>query len=189
MKSFIFFILGTTIGAVGSALITKYICDAKTEAKITEVSAEARNFYKDKYEKDTQALNTKTVENNYKDTAKQYISDDRIFGNRYDIMRSNSTTTNTVKRDSTIKYVYLIDPAEAGMSGDYTQFALDYYQDGNLVDEDGNVIDNPFSVAGEYLDDLSLENPEIHIRNDATKAEYDICYIAASYEQPGGIYD
>lgn len=194
MKSFIFFILGLTAGAVGGVVVTKYICDAKAEAKITEATAEARNFYKDKYEQDSKNLDKKIEKKAYEELTKSY-TDDRIFGSKYDIYCSDTLEIKKHELDEhdaekmDRSHLYLIDSSEAGMDDGYASYSLDYYQDGTLVDEEGNVVDEPLDIAGDFLDDLSLENPEIYVRNDATKVEYDICYIAASYEQPGGVYD
>lgn len=189
MKSFIFFILGLTAGAVGGVVVTKYICDAKAEAKITEATAEARNFYKDKYEQDSKNLDKKVEKKAYEELTKSY-TDDRIFGSKYDIYCSDTHELDEHDAKKTDRsHLYLIDSSEAGMDDGYASYSLDYYQDGTLVDEEGNVVDEPLDIAGDFLDDLSLENPEIYVRNDATKVEYDICYIAASYEQPGGVYD
>lgn len=192
MKSFIFFILGAAAGAVGGFFVTKYICEGKTEAKIAEVTAEARNFYKEKYEKEAEKVDEKADQKAHQILTKTYVSnsDDRIFGSKYD---SNATSVVTDYRNPTAmatkSYLYMIDPDEAGMDDDYTQYSLDYYQDGSIVDENGYVLENPEEIVGDFTDELCLEKPEIFVRNDVTKTEYDICYIAASYEQPGGAYD
>ena len=188
MKSFIFFIAGAAVGAVGSFFVTKYICQAKAEAKIAKESAEARNFYKDKYKKNTEKIDEEVRQKSYANLTKPYLSDsDRIFGSKYDIFGKDETVT--VNKIDDNPNVYMIDPDDAGMDDAYKQYELDYYQDGNLVDQEGNIVEDQFEIAGGYLDDLSLENPEIFVRNDVTKTEYDICYIAACYEQPGGVYD
>lgn len=192
MRSFIFFILGATAGAVGGAFAMKYICEAKADKKIADATAEARNFYKDKYEKESADLDKKVDNEAHKKLAEVYQQpSDRIFGRTYDVPESTYVSYREQPRDEkgNKTYIYMIDPDDAGMDDSFTQYCLDYYQDGSLVDEQGNLVDEPMEIAGEYLDELSLENPEIHVRNDVTKTEYDICYIAASYEQPGGVYD
>ena len=190
MKSFIFFITGAVVGAVGGFFVTRYICDAKAEAKIAEATAEARNFYKEKYEKESGDLDKKADQKAHEILTEAYVSDsERIFGNKYNVNTSVVTDYRNAAAMANKSYIYMIDPDDAGMDDTFTQYELDYYQDGNLVDENGNVVEEPFSIAGDYLDELSLEKPEIFVRNDVTKTEYDICYIAASYEQPGGAYD
>lgn len=170
----------------------KYICEAKADKKIADATAEARNFYKDKYEKESADLDKKVDKEAHKKLAEVYQQpSDRIFGRTYDVPESAYVSYREQPRDEkgNKTYIYMIDPDDAGMDDSFTQYCLDYYQDGSLVDEQGNLVDEPMEIAGEYLDELSLENPEIHVRNDVTKTEYDICYIAASYEQPGGVYD
>lgn len=189
MKSFIFFILGLGAGAAGGYFVTKYICDAKQQGKIEEATREAREFYKQKYEDDTK----KVVNEEYHNIADTYTNPStRIFGNQYTTYQSDRNIdyrSIPVEPNKNKPYLYMVDPDEAGMDDNYTQCSLDYYQDGNLVDEQGNLCEDPVGLVGDYLDDLSLENPEIYVRNDVTKTEYDICYIAAVYEQPGGEYD
>lgn len=191
MKSFIFFALGAALGAVGGAFAMKYICEAKADKKIADATAEARNFYKEKYEEDSKKIDAKVDRKVLNALTEAYQPGDsnRIFGKTYDIREPVNYRENPRDFNGDKTYIYMIDPDDAGMDDSYTQYSLDYYTDGNLVDEEGNLIDNPLEIAGDYLDELSLENPEIHVRNDVTKTEYDICYIAASYEQPGGVYD
>lgn len=189
MKSFLYFIIGAALGATGAVFATKYICEAKAEKKIADATAEARNFYKEKYENEIKEADNTAVKKANEILTSVYTStdatnEDRIFGNTYNNYRAVTQDPNVNKT-----YLYMIDPDEAGMDETFTQYSLDYYQDGSLVDEQGNLIDNPVEIAGDYLDDLSTENPTIYVRNDVTKTEYDICYIPASYEQPGGIGD
>ena len=193
MRSFIFFALGAALGAVGGAFAMKYICEAKADKKIADATAEARNFYKEKYDKDHNELDEKVEKAAYNKFVSVYKQpeENRIFGSAFSVPEASKINYRENPRDfnGDKTYIYMIDPDDAGMDDSYTQYSLDYYTDGNLVDEEGNLIDNPLEIAGDYLDELSLENPEIHVRNDVTKTEYDICYIAASYEQPGGVYD
>ena len=196
MKSFVYFILGTTLGAIGGIFVTKYICDAKTEQKIADATIEARDYYKTKYEEDTKNLDQKITKEAHKQITNVYQSyqnEDRIFGNAFAVSEAREAGINyrehSVDSEGNKTYLYMVDPDEAGMDDNYTQYSLDYYQDGSLVDEQGNLVDDPISIVGDFPDELSLENPEIYVRNDVTKTEYDICYIAASYEQPGGKYD
>lgn len=195
MKSFIFFILGAAVGAVGGVFATKFIMQAKTEQKIAEATIEARDYYKEKYEKDVEKKSDEVAHQKIASVYQSYQNEDRIFGNAFAISQATPVRDamvnyreNPIDENGNKNYIYMIDADEAGLD-DYTQYALDYYQDGSLVDEDGNLVEEPFNIAGNYLDELSLENPEIYVRNDVTKTEYDICYIAASYEQPGGVYD
>lgn len=188
MKSFIFFILGVAVGGTGGYFVTKQICKAKAEAEIATATAEARNFYKDKYNEDSKKLDEKADKKAMETLTKAYQPGDtnRIFGSTYADYRSVEQDPNKNK-----PYLTLVDPdkIDAGYYDDYEQYPLDYYQDGTLVDQQDNPIDDPLEIAGDYLDDLGLENPEIYVANDVTKTVYDICYVAASYEQPGGEYD
>lgn len=186
MKSFIFFVFGTIIGAVGGVVVTNYICKGKEEVKIAEVTKEARDFYKDKYEKE---VDQKAEQKAHEELVAPYIQhdipEDRIFGNKFTVSETSYAQTDyrsiPVDPNKNKPYLYLIDPDEAGEDPEFTPYSLEYYSDGNLVDEQGNVVEDPLGIAGDYLDDLSLENPEIYVRNDVTKTEYDICYVGAPF--------
>lgn len=189
MKAALYFIVGLAVGAAGGAIVTKYILDAKTEGKILEASADARNFYKEEYEKKVKKVETEVDKKANDVIASAYRSSDangRIFGTKYSEPVASRTS---VPKEPNYSHLYLVDADESGMDDNYTQCSLDYYQDGILVDDQGNIIENVDVIAGDYLDELSLENPEIFVRNDITKTEYDICYVSATYEQPGGLYD
>lgn len=185
MKSFIFFVFGAVIGAVGGVVITNYICKGKEEAKIAEVTKEARDFYKDKYEKE---IEQKAERKDYEEVTVPYIQhvpEDRIYGNKFTVSETSYAQTDyrsmPIDPNKNKPYLYMVDPDEAGEDPEFTQYSLEYYCDGNLVDEQGNVVDDPLGIAGDYLDDLSLENPQIYVRNDVTKTEYDISYVDAPY--------
>ena len=76
------------------------------------------------------------------------------------------------------------------MDNEYTTYTLDYYTDGNLVDETGNIVDDPVHlVGGDVLDDLSKDEPVAYVRNDITKTDYEICYVDDVYESSGGDKD
>lgn len=191
MKSFIFFILGVAVGGASGYFVTKQICKAKAEAEIATATAEARNFYKDKYNEDSKKLDEKADKKAMETLTKMYQPGDtnRIFGNTYEVRDAVDYRSAEQNSNKNKPYLSLVDEDDLDIYDNYEQYSLDYYQDGTLVDEEGNPIDDPLEIAGDFLDDLSLENPEIHVSNDVTKTVYDICYVAASYEQPGGEYD
>lgn len=192
MKSFVLFVFGAVVGAASAAFVTKYICDAKAEAKIADATAEARNFYKDKYEGDTKKLDERADKKAFETITRAYRdASDRVFGSTYEVY--NTVDYRSIESDPNKNKPYLNlvtpDKIDSGYYDDYEQYSLDYYQDGTLVDQQDNPIDDPLEIAGDYLDDLGLDNPEIYVANDVTKTVYDICYVAASYDQPGGEYD
>lgn len=195
MRSFVMFIFGAIAGATGAVLATKYVCDAKAEAKIATATAEARNFYKEKYEGDAKKFNEKVDKKAFETITKTYQPGDsnRIFGNTYEVKVQELNDYRMAKPDPNKNkpYLSLVDPnrIDAGYYDNYEQYSLDYYQDGTLVDQQDNPIDNPIEIAGDFLDDLGLDNPEIYVANDVTKTVYNICYVAASFDQPGGEYD
>lgn len=174
MRSIVSFFLGLMIGAAGGAYVAKTISDKKAEDAIEKATLEARDYYKDKYAPKEEPKPEPTVENF-----------SRIYGRAFDIRESEPKPSTNVET-----YAYEIDPDEFGEDSEYTTYSLDYYSDGNLVDETGNVVDDPIHlVGGDVLDNISMTNPTAYVRNDITKTDYEITYVDDTYEQSGGVKD
>ena len=115
----------------------------------------------------------------------------RIYGHQFDLY-SSEPKEEPIKEDPEKEtYSYPIDEDEFGMDQEYTTYSLDYYADGCLVDETGNLVDDPIHlVGGDILDDLSDRKIDVgYVRNDITKTDYEICYVNANYEEDGGVKD
>lgn len=174
MRSIVSFFLGLMIGAAGGAYVAKTISDKKAEDAIEKATLEARDYYKEKYAPKEEPKPEPTVENF-----------SRIYGKAFDIRESEPKPSTNVET-----YAYEIDPDEFGEDSEYTTYSLDYYSDGNLVDETGNVVDDPIHlVGGDVLDNISMTNPTAYVRNDITKTDYEITYVDDTYEQSGGVKD
>lgn len=174
MRSIVSFFLGLMIGAAGGAYVAKTISDKKAEDAIEKATLEARDYYKEKYAPKEEPKPEPTVENF-----------SRIYGRAFDIRESEPKPSTNVET-----YAYEIDPDEFGEDSEYTTYSLDYYSDGNLVDETGNVVDDPIHlVGGDVLDNISMTNPTAYVRNDITKTDYEITYVDDTYEQSGGVKD
>lgn len=175
MRSIVSFFLGLMIGAAGGAYVAKTISDKKAEDAIEKATLEARDYYKEKYAPKEEPKPEPTVENF-----------SRIYGRAFDIRGEADSKTHAEIET----YAYEIDPDEFGEDSEYTTYSLDYYSDGNLVDETGNVVDDPIHlVGGDVLDNISMTNPTAYVRNDITKTDYEITYVDDTYEQSGGVKD
>lgn len=90
----------------------------------------------------------------------------------------------TVKEVNDVNDPYVISPDEYGEYIDYEQISLTYFSDGVLADEDTlDVIDD---IAGTVGDDFAdhfgeYEDDSVHIRNDATRCEYEILADLRTY--------
>ena len=179
MKSAVWFFIGFIFGAAGAAYVTKSICEKKAEDKIEKATVEARDYYKEKY--DATAKKEQEAQEKYKEAT-------RIYGKAFDIFKERNIEPFVEEPEVEEKSeAYRIDADEFGEDHEYSTYSLDYYSDGNLVDETGNIVDDPIHlVGGDVLDNLCLENPVVYVRNDVTKTDYEICFVNDVYDQPGG---
>ena len=180
MKSAVYFFLGLVLGAAGGAYVAKSIAERKAEDRIEKATLEAREYYKNKSESKKEEP---PKENMTKEAS--HVEFSRIYGKAFDVR------DEVAKPDPDVEtYAYEISQEEFGEDAEYTTYSLDYYADGNLVDETGNIVDDPVHlVGGDVLDDISITNPVAYVRNDITKTDYEICFVDSDYEQDGAVKD
>lgn len=179
MRGLIGFIFGAILGAAAGAYVAKSITEKKVEDKIEKATLEAREYYKEKYKPKEEP----------KKEEKKVGSDAlfRVYGRAYDIYSEPEKPAPDPDKET---YAYEIPVEEYGEDPDYTTYSLDYYADGNLVDETGNIVDDPVHlVGGDVLDSVCMSNPTAYVRNDITKTDYEICFVNSEYEEPGGVKD
>lgn len=174
MKSIVSFFIGLIFGAAGGAYIAKSIADKKAEDAIEKATLEARDYYKQKFEKKEEPKPESKVEDMT-----------RIYGKAFDIPEERPAPESDAET-----YAYEIEQDEYGEDPGYTTYSLDYYADGNLVDETDNIVDDPVHmVGGDVLDKLDVDNPVAYVRNDITKTDYEVCYVDYDFKQGGGLED
>ena len=192
MKSLVSFIFGLIVGATAGAYVAKSISDRKAEMRIEETTVEARDYYKEEYEPKKEEPKQESVFGK-KDDLEANKKITRIYGHQFDLYSEPEVKIDEHQQKDPEKetYSYPIDEDEFGMDHDYTTYSLDYYADGSLVDETGNLVDDPVHlVGGDILDDLSDRKIDVgYVRNDITKTDYEICYVDANYEEDGGVKD
>lgn len=193
MKSLVSFIFGLIVGAAAGAYVAKSIADGKAEKKIEEATIEARDYYKEKYAPKKEEPKQESVFGN-KDDLEANKKITRIYGHQFDLYSEPEVKIegeHAQEDPEKETYSYEIDEDEFGMDSEYTTYSLDYYADGNLVDETGNIVDDPIHlVGGDILDDLAERKINVgYVRNDITKTDYEICYVDAAYEEDGGVKD
>ena len=190
MRSLVSFIFGVILGAASGAYVAKSISEKKIDEKIEQATREARDFYKEKFEPKKEEPKQESVFGD-KDDLEANKNLTRIYGHQFDLY-SSEPKEEPIKEDPEKEtYSYPIDEDEFGMDQEYTTYSLDYYADGCLVDETGNLVDDPIHlVGGDILDDLSDRKIDVgYVRNDITKTDYEICYVNANYEEDGGVKD
>lgn len=186
MKSAVYFVLGLIFGSAGGAYISKLIVERKMEDKIEKATSEARNYYKDKYKPKKEEK--PPVEKS--EPKKPPVEFTRIYGKAFEVNEEtiDEDIRENIKNAET--YAYEISPEEFGEDCEYTTYSLDYYSDGSLVDETGNLVDDPVHlVGGDVLDGISMENPTAYVRNDITKTDYEITYVDDEFDSSGGLDD
>jgi hypothetical protein len=78
---------------------------------------------------------------------------------------------------------YVISPAEFDTEDDYEVCSLNYYADGVLADDAGNVIEDVDGMVGR--DSLThfgeYEDDSVHVRNDALRCDFEILRDLSNY--------
>ena len=78
---------------------------------------------------------------------------------------------------------YVISPAEFDTEDDYEVVTLNYFADGVLADEAGNVIEDVDGMVGR--DSLThygeYEDDAVHVRNDALRCDFEILRDLSNY--------
>lgn len=176
MKSIVSFFIGLIFGAAGGAYIAKSIADKKAEDAIEKATLEARDYYKEKYDKQVDKVSNENIDKVVDEVT-------RIYGKAFDIPEDKPEPNEET-------YAYEIDQDEYGEDPEYATYSLDYYADGNLVDETDNIVDDPVHmVGGDVLDKLGVDDPVAYVRNDITKTDYEICYVDYDFKQSGELED
>lgn len=71
---------------------------------------------------------------------------------------------------------HVISPAEFDTEDDYEAYSLNYFEDGILADEQGNVVEDVEGMVGR--DSLNhfgeYEDDSVHVRNDALQCDFEI---------------
>ena len=106
-----------------------------------------------------------------------------------DIISRNAYASNDVVTEPFGKEVegvhrpYVISPDEFSEYDDYETQSLDYYADGVLSDNMGNVVEDIDSMVGR--DSLThfgeYEDDAVHVRNDALKCDFEILRDLRNY--------
>lgn len=111
--------------------------------------------------------------NNYKSLAKKYSEE----------------KASEKEEDMVVDKPYVIAPFDFGEFDDYETITLSYYADKVLADESDNIIEDVDSMIGyESLRHIGdYEEDVVHVRNDSTKCDYEICRDVRKYSDVVGM--
>lgn len=75
-----------------------------------------------------------------------------------------------------VRRPYVISPADFDTEDDYEAVSLNYFEDGVLADDMGNVVEDIDAMVGrDSLDHFGdYEDDSVHVRNDALKCDFEI---------------
>lgn len=89
----------------------------------------------------------------------------------------SSTPVEPIRKEvEGVSRPYVISPADFDTEDDYEAISLNYFEDGILADEAGNVIEDVDGMVGR--DSLNhfgeYEDDSVHVRNDAQQCDFEI---------------
>lgn len=163
--------VGALIGSAATWIFTKKYYEKISKDEIDSVKKEFSKMRN----ASSETSDHEEKNNDISDKIKPYNYTDHSKKEEQDI---------TVKEVNDVNDPYVISPDEYGEYIDYEQISLTYFSDGVLADEDTlDVIDD---IAGTVGDDFAdhfgeYEDDSVHIRNDATRCEYEILADMRTY--------
>lgn len=111
-----------------------------------------------------------------------------------DVIRQNAYVTESNKKEEKGEEVekvegntpYIISPAEFGEC-DYGVISLDYYTDGVIVDNRGDIIENVNELLGDdfaaHFGDYEEDPDTVYVRNDGLEIDYEILKNNVPYSE------
>lgn len=169
--------VGALIGSAATWIFTKKYYE--------KISKDEINSVKNEFSKMRNASSeTSDYEEKNNDVSSLRDTSDKIEPYNYTDHSKKEEQDISVKEVQDVNDPYVISPDEYGEYMDYEQVSLTYFRDGVLADEDTlEVIDDIGGTVGEDFADHfgEYEDDSVHIRNDATRCEYEILADLRSY--------
>lgn len=172
------FIGGVCIGAATGYFYAKRKCEARIDEEVESV----RQAYKEKYEKPVEKS-----EEEQKELAKKDQKKPNIVTYYHDMIKDKGYSEE-VKDDNVKATKRVVSPEEFGANGDYEQVSLVYTEDGFLLDEDEEPIEEPETLLGMDAKEVSThfgeyEDDSVFIKNDDAEVYYEILMSNKRYEE------
>lgn len=183
------FATGVVVGSIMTARLIKDKYEKIAESEI----ADMRDYYNEKRKK----LSVLTEDTISKEESSGITDDekeeyDRQLTNYNKMFVSGEETKNVVEEeedneesdDDEDNGITLLHPQEFGTLDDYETAFLEYYTDGYVIDEFGDVVDDPerllgkeaLGAIGKYSEDV------IHVRNESEMTDFEVLKIAHDYK-------
>ena len=101
------------------------------------------------------------------------------------LLVSNGYSNPSPSTQILVDRAYVIKPDEFGEFEDYETISLFYTEDGVLLDDRYERVDDPdFTISMESLDHIGdYEDDCVHVRNDRLKADYEILVEERTYSE------
>lgn len=82
-----------------------------------------------------------------------------------------------------VELPYVISPDDFGDLDGYSTVTLYCYEDGVIVDEEDELVDNADTIIGKNIVDHfgEFEDDSVFVRNDARRCDYEILKVASNY--------
>lgn len=159
-----------TLGAAAGAAVTWGVLRNKYARLAEEEIAEVRAFYSKQ--------KTKDIPEEPKKTVKEYASELSKLG-----YRDYSETQAEKPEDEEDDEVYVIAPEEFGVLDEYETVGLNYFADGILAHNDGEIVEDveehigsgSLNRIGELCDDA------VYVRNCRLRTDYEVIAVSKNY--------
>lgn len=167
MKNFIMFVLGAGVGS----LVTWKLIEKKYKKQADEEVASVKETFSKLYSKKEETTEEEPVES---EAEEQPVTKQTFGGviNSLGYHNPSTTKAESEKRDD----IYVISPDEFSEFADYATKSLTYYDDGVLVDQDDNIIEDVDSMVGSgSLNTFGqYEDDSVFVRNETLKTDFEI---------------
>lgn len=177
------FIIGAAVGTLVSwKLLEKKYADIADEEIASVKEAYRRKTLEKKDENDTNDTTEETIvvemneDNEGSDILESYTSAEPRED--YSSYSANKQETNTTTNDGP----YVISPEEYSGFDEYEVIELTYYRNGVLLDDEGEPIENPELIVGDFESHFGeYEDDCVIVRNDAHRCDYQILFRDEDY--------
>ena len=168
MKNFIMFVLGAGVGS----LVTWKLIEKKYKKMADEEVASVKETFSKLYSKPEEPVEESTETES--ETEAEPVTNKTLGSMVNSLGYNNKSTTKegSEKRDD----IYVISPDEFSEFSDYATKSLTYYEDGILVDDDDNIIEDVNNLVGEgSLETFGqYEDDSVFVRNETLKTDFEI---------------
>lgn len=185
IKKVLIFATGVVVGSIITARLIKDKYEKIAESEISDM----RDYYNEKRKKLSDLTKDTVSEKETSGiTDEEKEEYDRQLTNYNKMFESGEETKNVAEDDDEESDdddgITLLHPQEFGTLDDYETAFLEYYTDGYVIDEFGDVVDDPERLLGkEALGSIGKYSEDvIHVRNESEMTDFEVLKIAHDYK-------